>query len=217
MIDTLLFLVDFIIHIDKHLDSLILQYGSWTYGILFLIVFCETGLVVTPFLPGDSLLFAAGTFAARGSLDLATTALLIFIAAVIGDAVNYTIGSFIGPRVFEFKDSRIFKKQYLEKTQKFYEKYGGKAIIIARFVPIVRTFAPFLAGVGSMNYSKFGFYNITGALLWVVLFVGGGYLFSEIAFVKNNFSLVMLMIIVISILPPIIEVWRAKQQSKASN
>lgn len=209
------FLVDFIIHIDKHLDTLISGYGAWTYAVLFLIVFCETGLVVTPFLPGDSLLFAAGTFAARGSLEIFPLMLLLFIAAVVGDAVNYAVGAYIGPRVFEMKHSRIFKPAYLERTKTFYERYGGKAIVFARFVPIVRTFAPFLAGVGSMSYSRFGFYNITGAALWVISLTGAGYLFSEIPFVKNNFSLVILMIIVLSVLPAVIEAIRMRKEAHA--
>ncbi len=204
-------LFDFILHIDKHLDLLVQDYGLWTYAILFLIVFCETGLVVTPFLPGDSLLFAAGALAARGSLDVWYAAVFIFIAAVLGDAVNYSVGKFIGPKVFHFQDSRIFKRQYLEKTQQFYVKYGSKTIVIARFVPIVRTFAPFLAGVGSMSYAKFAAFNIGGALLWVVLFVFGGFLFGELPVVKNNFTLVIMMIIVISIMPAVIEAIRIRR------
>ncbi len=212
----LAFLIDFIIHIDKHLDTLILSYGGWTYAILFAIVFCETGLVVTPFLPGDSLLFAAGTFAARGSLDLIPLMAVLLVAAVIGDAVNYAVGAYIGPRVFEMKNSRIFKKAYLERTQQFFERYGGKAIIFARFVPIVRTFAPFLAGVGTMSYPRFALYNITGGFIWVVSLTCAGYYFSEIAFVKNNFSLVVLMIIVLSVLPAVYEMIRIKRENSAS-
>ena len=212
----LAFLIDCIIHIDKHLDTLILSYGGWTYAILFAIVFCETGLVVTPFLPGDSLLFAAGTFAARGSLDLIPLMAVLLVAAVIGDAVNYAVGAYIGPRVFEMKNSRIFKKAYLERTQQFFERYGGKAIIFARFVPIVRTFAPFLAGVGTMSYPRFALYNITGGFIWVVSLTCAGYYFSEIAFVKNNFSLVVLMIIVLSVLPAVYEMIRIKRENSAS-
>lgn len=204
-------LVDFILHIDKHLDLLVQDYGIWTYAILFLIVFCETGLVVTPFLPGDSLLFAAGAIAARGSIDVYTTAIVIFIAAVVGDAVNYAVGKFIGPRVFHFQDSRVFKRQYLERTQQFFVKYGSKTIVIARFVPIVRTFAPFLAGVGSMPYSKFALYNVSGGALWVILFVFAGFLFGELSVVKNNFTLVIMAIIVISILPAVIETLRMRR------
>lgn len=203
--------VDFFVHLDKHLDSLILTYGVWSYVVLFLIVFCETGLVVTPILPGDSLLFAAGALAGRGSLDVLLLGILLFIAAVLGDFVNYKVGHFIGPKVFERKDSKIFKPAYLQKTQEFYDRYGPKTIVIARFVPIVRTFAPFLAGVGKMSYSKFGLYNITGALLWVGSLVTAGYLFGEIPFVKNNFSLVVFAIIILSIMPAVIEVIRAKR------
>lgn len=203
--------VDFFVHLDKHLDSLILTYGVWSYVVLFLIVFCETGLVITPILPGDSLLFAAGALAGRGSLDVLLLGVLLFIAAVLGDFVNYKVGYFIGPKVFERKDSKIFKPAYLQKTQEFYDRYGPKTIVIARFVPIVRTFAPFLAGVGKMSYSRFGFYNVTGALLWVGSLVTAGYLFGEIPFVKNNFSLVVFAIIILSIMPAVIEVIRAKR------
>ena len=210
-------LIDLFLHIDKHLDTVIQTYGIWTYAILFLIVFCETGLVVTPFLPGDSLLFAVGVFAGRGSLNLVTIGILLLVAAIVGDAVNYACGRFIGPKVFEKPNSRIFRREYLEKTQKFYEKYGSKTIVIARFVPIVRTFAPFLAGVGTMKYSVFAFYNIIGAVLWVTSLVGAGYFFGELPLVKNNFGAVIIAIIVISILPAIIEVIRAKRESMAAS
>lgn len=211
------YLIDFILHIDQHLDVLLQQYGLWSYLVLFIIVFCETGLVVTPLLPGDSLLFAAGAMAGRGSLDVHILALTLFVAAVLGDAVNYSIGKYIGPKVFERKDSKIFKPQYLQKTQAFYEKYGAKTIVIARFVPIVRTFAPFLAGVGNMNYSRFGAYNITGAALWVGSLTYAGYLFGELPVVKNNFGLVVIAIIVLSILPAVIEVLRARGQAASPN
>jgi membrane-associated protein len=197
-------LIDLILHLDKHLDQLILDYGTWTYAILFLIVFCETGLVITPILPGDSLLFAAGAMAARGSLDPWLLALLLFVAAVLGDACNYAIGKYMGPPVLN-RDGRFLKRAYLERTQWFFENYGGKTIILARFVPIVRTFAPFLAGVGTMTYTKFAIYNVFGAALWVSLFVGGGYWFGNIDVVKNNFTLVILGIVFVSILPGIIE------------
>jgi membrane-associated protein len=187
------------------------DYGTMTYVILFLIVFCETGLVVTPFLPGDSLLFAAGALAPIGGLNIGVLAIILFIAAVLGDTVNYSVGKFIGPKVFDKKDSKIFRKEYLEKTQSFYDRYGAKTIVIARFVPIVRTFAPFLAGVGSMNYSRFIAYNIGGALLWVGLFVSAGFFFGEIPVVKNNFTIVIMAIIVLSILPAVIEVIRVKK------
>jgi membrane-associated protein len=205
--------VDLFLHVDKHLGAIIQSYDTWTYFILFVVVFAETGFVVTPFLPGDSLLFAAGAFSARGSLDVHTVAILIFIAAVLGDAVNYGIGHFIGPKLLKNQNSKIFKKHYLERTNKFYEKYGGKTIIIARFVPIVRTFAPFMAGVGTMNYSKFAAYNIIGAALWVLLFVYGGFLFGDLPFVKKNFSVVILAIIVLSVLPAVFEVWQARKEN----
>ena len=212
--ELLLQLFDFIIHIDKHLAEIMKEYGTLTYAILFLIVFCETGLVITPFLPGDSLLFAAGALAPIGGLNVYLLSVLLFIAAVIGDTVNYAVGKYIGPKVFEKKDSKIFKKSYLEKTQAFYDKYGAKTIVIARFVPIVRTFAPFLAGVGEMNYSRFFAYNVFGALLWVGLFVFAGYMFGEIPVVKNNFTLVIMAIIVLSIMPAVIEILRARKESK---
>jgi membrane-associated protein len=207
-------LIDFILHIDKHLAEIMQAYGTLTYVILFLIVFCETGLVVTPFLPGDSLLFAAGALATVGGLNVHLLSVLLFIAAVIGDSVNYAIGKYIGPRVFEKKNSRIFKPEYLKKTQYFYDKYGAKTIVIARFVPIVRTFAPFLAGVGTMEYKKFIFYNIFGAFIWIVLFVYAGYFFGNLPIIKNNFTLVILAIIVISILPAVIEIWKERRKSK---
>jgi membrane-associated protein len=209
-------IIDLFLHLDKHLAELVLAYGQLTYIILFLIVFCETGLVVTPFLPGDSLLFAAGAIASTGALSPTVLIILLFIAAVLGDFVNYHIGKYLGPKVFDPKYQRFFKKQYLERTQAFYDKHGGKTIIIARFVPIIRTFAPFLAGVGQMRYRQFAIYNITGAALWVVSFVVGGYLFGEIPAVKKNFTLVILAIIVISVMPAVIEVWRARRAAKTS-
>ncbi len=209
--ETIKHLIDFFLHLDKHLAELISSYGAWTYGILFLIIFCETGLVVTPFLPGDSLLFAAGTFAASGSLNLWWLMLLLIIAAIIGDAANYYIGYKIGARLLQNQNSKIFRKEYIDRTHAFYEKYGGKTIIFARFVPIVRTFAPFLAGVGKMNYWHFAMYNITGAIAWVVICVLAGYFFGNLSFVQNNFSLVVLAIIFISILPGIIEFIRYRR------
>lgn len=200
-------MIDFLFHIDKHLNVIIQSCGIWSYSILFGIIFAETGLVITPFLPGDSLLFAAGTFAAIGSFNIIWLSLAIFMAAVAGDSVNYAIGKRIGEGIFT-ENSRFFKKAYLDKTHRFYEKYGGKTIILARFVPIVRTFAPFVAGVGKMSYGYFFSYNVIGAFLWVSLFVGGGYFFGNIPIVKNNFSAVIFIIIFLSILPPIIEFWR---------
>jgi membrane-associated protein len=207
--------IDLFLHLDTHLQTVIQSYGTWTYVILFLIIFCETGLVVTPILPGDSLLFAAGAFAATGSLDLAWLLILLTVSAVLGDAVNYAIGHFMGPKVFSQPDSRFLKKEYLDRTHEFYERYGGKTIIIARFVPIVRTFAPFVAGVGSMTYAKFASYNVTGGLLWVGVCVLAGYAFGNIPIVQENFTLVILGIIFVSILPGIIEFLRQRQQTVA--
>ncbi len=214
--ETLTYLVDFFLHLDKHLDVLIRDYGIWSYAVLFLIVFCETGLVITPILPGDSLLFAAGALAGRGGLDVHLLTLGLVIAAILGDAVNYMVGHYVGPKVFERKNSKIFRPEYLEKTQKFYDRYGGKTIVIARFVPIVRTFAPFLAGVGRMNYFKFAMYNVTGALLWVLSLTYAGYLFGEVPFVKNNFGMVILAIIIVSVMPAVIEIIRSRRAPEVS-
>ncbi len=208
------FLFDFIIHIDKHLDELTQAYGFWTYLILFLIVFCETGLVVTPILPGDSLLFAAGAIAARGSLDAHLMVGVLIVAAILGDAANYSIGHFLGPKVLKNENSKIFRREYLEKTRKFYDRYGGKTIIIARFVPIVRTFAPFLAGVGEMSYVRFAAYNVVGAVTWVASFVYAGYFFGGVEIVKRNFTLVIFGIIVVSVMPAVIEIVRAKREAR---
>jgi len=207
-------LIDFILHIDKYLETIISNYGLWTYGILFVVIFCETGLVITPFLPGDSLLFAAGTFAAKGWLSPHLLFILIASAAILGDTVNYWIGHFVGPRVFTEK-VRFLKKEYLDRTHSFYEKHGGKTIILARFIPIIRTFAPFVAGVGAMTYSKFILYNIVGALLWTALFVYAGYFFGSIQFINDNFSIVVIAIIIISVIPIIFEVIRNSRKKKA--
>ncbi|MCC3157812.1 DedA family protein [Hymenobacter sp. 15J16-1T3B] len=198
--------VDIVLHLDKHLTELVQQYGTWTYAILFLIIFVETGVVVLPFLPGDSLLFAAGSLAALdGSpLSVGLLMLLLVVAAVLGDALNYHIGDFIGPRVFR-RDYRFLKREHLLRTQEFYEKHGAKTIILARFIPIIRTFAPFIAGVGTMSYTKFLSYNLVGAVLWVVLLTGAGYFFGQIPIVQKNFSLVVLAIIVLSLLPAVFE------------
>jgi membrane-associated protein len=204
--------IDLFLHLDKHLDVVIQTYGVWTYALLFLILFLETGLVVTPILPGDSLLFAAGAFAARGSLDLATLLLLLVVAAVLGDAANYSIGYFLGPKVLNSK-SRFLKAEYLQKTHRFYERYGGKTIVIARFVPIVRTFAPFLAGVGRMRYTTFAAYNVVGAVLWILVCTLAGFFFGNLEVVKKNFTLVILGIVFVSILPALIEYLRAKRQT----
>jgi membrane-associated protein len=203
-------IIDFILHIDKHLAEIIQIYGMWTYLILFLIIFCETGLVVTPFLPGDSLLFVIGALGTSGALDIQLVTILLIIAAVGGDALNYQIGKFIGYKAFGIKDSSFFKQKYLEITHAFYEKHGGKTIIIARFIPIIRTFAPFVAGMGRMRYWKFFSYNVIGGIVWVLLFVTGGYFFGNIPVVKNNFTLVILAIIFISLLPGVIAYLRQR-------
>lgn len=210
------FLVDFILHIDVHLAELVAQYGIWIYAILFLILFCETGLVVTPFLPGDSLLFVAGALAALpgNDLNIHLMAALLVIAAVLGDAVNYTIGRLFGERLFSNPNSRIFRRSYLDKTHAFYARHGGKTIILARFVPIVRTFAPFVAGMGHMSYRHFALFNIAGALAWVLLFSYAGYLFGDLPVVQDNLKLLIVGIIVVSILPGVIEIWRHRRQAK---
>lgn len=210
-------IIDIFLHLDRHLQEIIAAYGTWTYAILFLIVFAETGLVVTPFLPGDSLLFAAGAFAARGSLDPWILCLLLIAAAVIGDSANYAIGNYIGPKAFHNPNSKIFRKEYLDRTHRFYERYGGRTIIIARFVPIVRTFAPFVAGVGTMSYTRFMSFNVIGGIAWVAGFIWGGYWFGNIPFVQRNFSLVVVAIIILSVLPIAIE-WmkHRRQQSKVA-
>jgi membrane-associated protein len=201
-------LIDIFLHIDRHLSEIIQNYGLWTYLILFTIIFLETGLVVTPFLPGDSLLFAAGTFAALGALDMMWLFVLLSIAAIAGDTVNYWIGSYTGPKIFHKDKVRFLNKEYLDRTHQFYEKYGGKTIIIARFIPIIRTFAPFVAGIGSMTYWRFISYNVIGGVAWIVLCTLAGYFFGNLPIVKENFSLVILAIIIISILPGIIEYMR---------
>ncbi|HXK62732.1 MAG TPA: DedA family protein [Acidobacteriota bacterium] len=203
-------LVDFILHVDKHLDVLIQGYGLWVYLILFLIVFCETGLVVTPFLPGDSLLFAVGAFAARGSLDLMTAFVLLVVAAIVGDTVNYWIGQMAGPKVFQSEQSRFLNKKHLLRTHEFYERHGGKTIIIARFIPIIRTFAPFVAGIGEMTYSRFLSYNVIGGLAWVTIFLFGGFFFGNLDVVRRNFTLVIFAIIILSVMPGVIEYLRHK-------
>ncbi len=200
---------DLFMHIDQHLKVLVESYGAWLYLILIVIVFCETGLVVTPFLPGDSLLFAAGALAAMGLLNIWILLSTLLIAAIVGDAVNYRIGRKIGVKPFK-EDARIFKLKYLHKTEEFYEKHGGKTIIIARFVPIVRTFAPFIAGASSMNYRRFFHFNVIGALLWTISMLGGGYLLGQLPWVSENFSLIALMIIFISLLPILFELLKSR-------
>ena len=208
--------VDFFLHLDTHLAQVIQAYGTWTYALLFLIVFLETGLVVTPFLPGDSLLFAAGSFAALGALDVSVLFVLLSVAAVLGDTVNYAIGKYLGPKVFHFPKSRFFNPEHLRRTHDFYEKYGAKTIVIARFVPIVRTFAPFVAGIGKMSYPKFLAYNVAGGVLWVAVCVFAGYFFGNLPFVKKNFTLVILAIIFVSVLPAVVEILRHRNASRRS-
>jgi membrane-associated protein len=209
-------LVDFILHIDKHLFDFVQAYHNWVYGLLFAIVFAETGLVVTPFLPGDSLLFAAGALAGAGLLDPLLTAGVLFLAAVLGDAVNYAIGRRIGPRIFHATDAtsllhRLLNRQHLDRAHAFFERYGGKAVVLGRFVPIVRTFVPFVAGAGAMSYSSFAFYNVVGAVAWVGICVGAGWLFGNIPVVKDNFSLITIGIVLVSVLPIVVEVLKARR------
>jgi len=209
-------LVDFILHIDVHLVEITRDFGGWTYGVLFLIIFAETGLVVTPFLPGDSLLFAAGALSAReeSGLNVHLLALLLFVAAVAGDTLNYWIGSKFGPAVFKREDSFFFKRKNLEKAHAFFEKYGGRAIILARFVPIVRTFVPFVAGVGSMTYRHFIAYNVIGGFVWIYSFMYLGFAFGNLPVVQKNFKLIIIGIIVLSVMPIVIEfiqAWRHKR------
>ena len=210
-------LLDIFLHIDKHLSELIQNYGLWTYLIMFIIIFLETGLVVTPFLPGDSLLFAAGTFAALGALDMMWLFVILSIAAIAGDTVNYWIGAYVGPKVFHKEKVRFLNKEYLDRTHQFYEKYGGKTIIIARFIPIIRTFAPFVAGIGSMTYWRFISYNVIGGVAWILICTLAGYLFGNLPIVRENFSLVILAIIIISILPGVIEYMRHRLAPAIAN
>ena len=207
-------LIDIVLHLDAHLNQWAADLGPWTYVLLFAIIFAETGLVVTPFLPGDSLLFAVGALSAtEGSpIKVVQVTLLLLVAAIVGDAVNYSIGKKVGPKVFDRPDSRFLKQEHLRKTQRFYEKHGGKTIVIARFVPIVRTFAPFVAGIGQMQYRRFALFNVTGGIAWVVGFIGAGYLFGNLPIVKQNFHIVIVGIIVLSILPAVIEWWRARRE-----
>ena len=201
--------IDFILHIDVHLATIVSQYGGWTYAILFLIIFCETGLVVTPFLPGDSLLFATGALAAATDLNVIVLFVLLTIAAILGDAVNYWVGKTVGEKLFDGR-IRYLRREHLDRTHAFYEKYGGKTIVIARFVPIVRTFAPFVAGMGSMSYGKFAMYNVTGGIVWIGSLLFAGYLFGNLPIVRDNFGLVIIAIIILSILPAVIEIVRGR-------
>lgn len=214
--DIILTVADFFIHLDKYLSSAIASYGYLTYGLLFIIIFFETGLVLTPFLPGDSLLFAAGSFAAVDSLNIFWLLALLTLSAILGDTANYWIGYFLGKKLIESKN-RLIKQKYLIKSREFYEHHGVKTIILARFVPIVRTFAPFLAGIGKMRYSEFIFYNIIGGIIWVLIFVLGGFFFGRIPLVKNNFSLMILVIIIISFVPIFLEFIKQRMRSESEN
>lgn len=208
-------LIDFFLHLDKHLGDIIAAYGIWTYAVLFLIIFCETGLVVTPILPGDSLLFAVGTFAATGFPDVTTVIVLLSVAAILGDTVNYACGALIGPKVFR-EGSRFLKREYLDRTQRFYERHGGKTIVLARFMPIIRTFAPFVAGVGRMSYPRFLAYNVFGGIVWVVIFVIAGYAFGHFPIVRDHFSLIALGIVIVSVLPIAVERLRARAEARVA-
>jgi membrane-associated protein len=212
--DFIKMVVDFILHIDRHLDQIIKAFGSWTYLLLFLIIFAETGLVVTPFLPGDSLLFVLGAFSALGSLKLFWVLIILISAAIIGDSVNYSLGKLFGQKLLAKGDHRFFKREHVEKTHKFYEKHGGKTIILARFIPIIRTFAPFVAGIGKMSYFKFLVYNVVGGILWVAIFVLAGYFFGNIPLIKEHFTIVIFIIIIISFLPVVAEFWKHKRVKK---
>jgi membrane-associated protein len=210
--------IDFVSHLDKHLDVVIKDFGAWSYLLLFAIIFAETGLVVTPFLPGDSLLFVVGAFAALGTLNLLWLFVVLVSAAIIGDSVNYSIGKVFGEKLLARGDHRFFKREHVDRTHKFYEKYGGKTIILARFIPVIRTFAPFVAGIGKMSYTKFFVYNVTGALLWVGIFVLGGYFFGNMPFIKKNFTAAIFVIIIMSVLPVVIELWKHRRaQSPPEN
>jgi membrane-associated protein len=216
MLDLIRKLIDFIIHIDRHLAAIIADYGLWTYGVLFLIIFVETGLVVMPFLPGDSLLFAAGAFCAKPETGLNVHAMagLLFVAAVLGDTLNYWAGHKVGPAVFKREDSVWLRKKHLDRAHEFFERYGGRAVILARFVPFVRTFVPFVAGVGAMTYSRFLAYNVLGGFIWIYFFTYAGYMFGNQPFVQKNFKLVILAIIILSILPMVVEFVREWRKSR---
>ena len=207
--------IDIALHLDKHLQALIQNYGVWIYAILFLIIFCETGLVVTPFLPGDSLLFVAGALAAAGSMNVHLLAVLLIVAAILGDAVNYAFGRYLGPKVFHDEKARFLNRRHLMAAHDFYVRHGGKTIIIARFIPIIRTYAPFVAGIASMPYPRFALFNVTGAILWVVSLAYAGYFFGNVPWVKKNLTLVIIGIVILSILPGIIEFARHKWAKRA--
>jgi membrane-associated protein len=205
-------LIDFVLHLDSHLKEVIESYGIWCYLVFFIIIFAETGLVVTPFLPGDSLLFALGTLAAAGSANVGWLFVILSAAAVLGDSANYTVGKYFGLIILKREGAWFLKKEHIERTHRFYERYGAKAIVLARFVPIVRTFAPFIAGIGKMTYLRFFSYNVIGGILWIALFVFGGFFFGNIPVIKRNFTLTIFVIIIVSILPAVIEVIREKRR-----
>jgi membrane-associated protein len=214
-------LIDLFLKLDVHLAEFVATYGLWVYGLLFAIIFAETGLVITPFLPGDSLLFAAGTIAATGGLDVRVILVLLIVAAILGDAVNYSVGRYAGPRIFRGEDrtsrlQRLLNREHLDKAHAFFEHHGGKAIVMARFAPIIRTFVPFVAGAGSMSYPAFAFFNVTGAILWVGLCVGAGYMFGQVPIVKDNFSIVALGIVALSLIPIAVEWWRHRDASRGA-
>lgn len=221
LLDLFLKLIDLFLTIDVHLAEFVATYGVWVYAMLFVIIFAETGLVVTPFLPGDSLLFAAGAIAAAGGLDVRLIIVLLIVAAILGDAVNYSVGRYVGPRIFRGEDrtsrlQRMLNREHLDKAHAFFEHHGGKAIVFARFAPIIRTFVPFVAGAGSMSYPAFAFYNVTGAILWVGLCVGAGWLFGEIPIVKENFSIVAIGIVAVSLIPIALEWWRHRDAARGA-
>jgi membrane-associated protein len=209
-------IIDYVLHLDRHLSVVLESVGLWSYLLFFAIIFAETGLVVTPFLPGDSLVFTLGALAATGSLNIGWLFVILTAAAILGDSVNYAIGKYFGSIILKKEGAWFLKKEHIDRTHRFYEKYGSKTIVLARFVPIVRTFAPFVAGVGRMNYTRFLTYNVAGGLLWIALFVFGGYFFGNIPVIKENFGLVIIAIIIISILPAVIEVWKEKRRQTAS-
>jgi membrane-associated protein len=209
--------IDIVLHLDRHLQTLVANYGVWIYLILFAIIFCETGLVVTPFLPGDSLLFVAGAVAAGGGMDVHTLFAVLAVASFSGDNTNYWIGRFAGPRIFTRKGSLLFNPEHLERTRRFYERYGGKTVLIARFVPIVRTFAPFVGGMGRMAYSRFLGYSFAGAVLWIGLLTYAGYFFGNLPLVRDHLSIVIIGIVVLSILPGLIEFLRARREQSAAS
>ncbi len=211
----LAYFIDVILNLNKHMGEIIAQYGIWVYLILFLVIFCETGLVVTPFLPGDSLLFVIGALAAGGEINMVTITTILIMAAIIGNMVNYQIGRAVGPIIFEAERVRFLKKEHLVKTHNFYEKHGGKAVVIARFMPIFRTFVPFVAGIARMDYTRFTIYNATSSAAWVLVFIMGGYLFGNIPVVEENFTLVIFIVIIISLMPGIITAWRERSRNKA--